>query len=162
MGWRDAQPNDQLGDRSRVRVRRIENSNASLRRRFEIDLVNADAERTDRKKFVRRVNDVLCDLSFGSNAEKMNAFDGLHQVLFAHRAVDLLDGRVAVVLQLADGGVGNILEQEDLDLVFWIGCLDHERDEYSKNVSESGQVAIQSIGREDEKKAIDSRLSSAL
>ena len=56
------EPNDQLGNRTRIRIRCVKNSNPFPRRTFEVDLIDPDAKTTYRKQLVCRLDNLLCYL----------------------------------------------------------------------------------------------------
>ncbi len=67
---RDDLADDELDDAARVGVRRVEDRDAPLRGRGEVDLVGADAEAADRQQVRRPVEHRLGDRRVGADAEQ--------------------------------------------------------------------------------------------
>lgn len=117
-----AQADHKLGNRAGVGVRSVKNRNAVVRRRRKVDLIDADTKRPDREQFISRLDHRPRYLRLRPDADQVNTLDRLDQLLFAQSPAEPGDLVIVARLELGDGRVGDILEQEDLDLVTRIRC----------------------------------------
>ncbi len=103
---------DEFGDRARVGKGRIEDGNAALAGRGNVDLIHADAEAADRHELRRGGQHVGGDLRARADADDMRLRQRLAQVLAVERPGQALDIREAGGREQVDGGFVDAFEQQ--------------------------------------------------
>ena len=111
---RDDLGDHQLDDAAGVGVRRVEDRDAALGGRVEVDLVGADAEAADRDQVLGRVEHPRRDVGVGADPEQLYAArQHLDELVLGEGAGAQLD-LVAARLERLDGERMDVLEEEDL------------------------------------------------
>lgn len=133
-GEGDNLTDDELGDTARVTERRIEDGNAMIRGKLEIDLVGADTEAADGDQVVGLFEDAGGEFSLGTDTNDMdiagvcqleangedirhkNSPDLFDELILGQRGLEELD-LVALLGEDIAAGLVHILEQQDLDVL---------------------------------------------
>jgi len=106
--------NYHLGHGAGVGEGRVEHGLAALGRGRQVRLVSADAEAAHGEQALGRLEDLGRDLRLAADAEDVAVGDGLEQLVLAHGRVALVH-QVALVAENLRRGVGNLLQEKDLE-----------------------------------------------
>jgi hypothetical protein len=95
-GERDDLREGKLDDAACVGKGRVEHRDAARVGGFEVDLVGADAKRTDRQQVGRGRKRRRGDVRLGADAEQLHPLERLDQLALAQRPIDGVDGDAGV------------------------------------------------------------------
>ncbi|CUN48270.1 Uncharacterised protein [Bifidobacterium adolescentis] len=95
----------QLHHGTGIRIRRVEDGDAVLARVFEIHLVGANAEAADRGERRTRVDDLAGHTGLGTDAEQVDTFQRINQLVLAQGSLEALDLEAMVAQRLRRVGM---------------------------------------------------------
>ena len=108
----------QFGYAAGVRKGRVENGDAALLGRVEVDLIGADAEAADAHQLLGAVDDFGGQLGLGADADEIGVAEGGDQLRLGERFWMVIDVAIAILFQCVDTGGVDALQDEDFDFTF--------------------------------------------
>ena len=122
-GQHDGFGNHQLGHRAGVGIRRIEHRHAGQLRRFQVDLVGADAETAHRDQALGMAEHLGAELGARTDADDVRLGDALDQLLFRQRLGMRFDLAVTGRAEGVDRRLADPLQQQNMDALLGVGGL---------------------------------------
>ena len=117
----------QLGHRTGVGVRGVENSDTAFASSVEVDLVGADAETTNSDQFLGAIEHFFGQLGTRTDADKVGISDLFLQLGFRQGTGDVLNAGVPGGFEHFNSGLVDAFQKKELDLALIERSLAHLR-----------------------------------